>query len=299
MDADEVSFPGARAGMIRLALLTAATMVAFAANSVLNRWALLDGATGPAAFQALRVVSGAACLALLLLLKGGLPRLLVRGRALGSGSLMLYMAGFSFAYVVLDAGVGALILFGGVQVTMFAGAVLSGERPGPARWIGAIVAFGGLVWLLWPGAVGAPPVGPALLMAAAALGWGLYSLHGRGASDPLAETGANFICAAPLALALWLVLPDGMSTQGAVLAVISGAATSGLGYALWYTVLPGLDRAVAALAQLTVPVIAVIGGILLLGETASLRLVLASAVVLGGVAFGVLAPQRSIGSSGS
>lgn len=285
--------------MTRLLALTALTMVAFAANSILNRWALVDGATGPAAFQALRVASGAICLAVLLSLRGGVPRLFTPGRATGALSLLTYMVGFSFAYVALNAGVGALILFGGVQVTMFAGAVLGGERPALARWIGAGVAFGGLVWLLWPGAVGAPPFLPALLMTVAALGWGVYSLHGRGAADPLAETGANFLCAAPLALAVWVILPDVMSARGAVLAVISGAVTSGLGYALWYAVLPKLDRTVAALAQLTVPVIAAFGGVIVLGETATSRLILASAVVVGGVAFGVLAGQRTRSSRGS
>ena len=285
--------------MTRLFLLTALTMTAFAANSVLNRWALLDGETGPAAFQALRVIAGAICLAVLLSLRGGLPKLLTPGRAIGTGSLLTYMVGFSFAYVALDAGVGALILFGGVQVTMFAGALIGGERPPIARWIGAVVAFGGLIWLLWPGATGAPPVAASLLMAAAAIGWGVYSLEGRKAADPLAETGANFLCAAPFALAVWLVLPDGLSASGTIFAIVSGAVTSGLGYALWYSVLPRLDAAVAALSQLTVPVIAVVGGIIFLGELASGRLVLACAVVLGGVAFGVLAGQRSKGSSGS
>ncbi len=274
-------------------------MVAFAANSVLNRWALLDGETGPAAFQALRVFSGALCLGVLLSIRSGTPKLMAKGRALGTGALLTYMVGFSYAYVALDAGVGALILFGGVQITMFSGAVLGGERPPAARWLGSLIAFGGLVWLLWPGAAGAPSIGPAALMTAAALGWGIYSLAGRGARDPLADTGANFICAAPLALLVWAVLPDDLTMTGALLAVLSGAVTSGLGYALWYSVLPRLGAAVAALAQLTVPVIATLGGVLLLGEVATVRLVFASLVVLGGVAFGVLGGQRRIGSSGS
>ncbi|MGI9393319.1 MAG: DMT family transporter [Boseongicola sp.] len=274
-------------------------MVAFAANSVLNRWALLDGHTGPAAFQALRVISGATCLAVLLTVRSGVPKLFGKGRALGTGALLIYMVGFSFAYVVLDAGIGALILFGGVQITMFAGALLGGDRPPAARWIGSAIAFSGLVWLLWPGAVGAPPLLPAAMMAAAALGWGIYSLFGRNATDPLAETGANFICAAPLALLVWIIVPDDMTATGAMLAILSGAVTSGLGYALWYSVLPHLDAAVAALAQLTVPVIAVLGGVFLLGETTTARLVLASIVVLGGVAFGVVGGQRWSGSRGS
>ncbi len=284
---------------MRLLVLTALTMVAFAANSVLNRAALLDGQTGPAAFQALRVFSGAACLGLLLIIRSGTPKLFGKGRAVGTGALLIYMIGFSFAYVSLDAGMGALILFGGVQITMFGGAVLGGDRPAVARWLGSVIAFGGLVWLLWPGATGAPPLVPAALMAAAALGWGIYSLVGRGATDPLAETGANFICAAPLALLVWVILPDNMTATGAMLAILSGAVTSGLGYALWYSVLPRLDASVAALAQLTVPVIAVLGGVVLLGEVATPRLVFACLVVLGGVAFGVVGGQRKIGSRGS
>ena len=284
--------------MVRIALLTALTMVAFAANSVLNRWALVDGETGPAAFQAVRVASGALCLAALLALRGGLPRILMPGRAVGTGALLLYVVGFSFAYVALDAGVGALILFGGVQITMFAGAVLRGERPPLLRWIGSAVALAGLAWLLLPGG-SAPPTGAALLMAAAALGWGVYSLAGRRVAKPLSETGANFLCAAPLALAVWIMIPDGMTLEGAVLAVVSGAVTSGLGYALWYSVLPRLDAAVAALAQLTVPVIATLGGVALLGELTTARLVLASALVLGGVALGVVGGQRTSGSRAS
>ena len=284
---------------MKLFALTALTMMAFASNSVLNRWGLLDGETGPAAFQALRVVAGAVCLGVLLSLRGKMPKLLTRRRAIGTGSLMAYMLGFSFAYVSLDAGVGALILFGGVQVTMFAGALLAGERPPMLRWVGASVAFAGLIWLLWPGAVGAPPLGAALMMGVAAVAWGVYSLAGRGATDPMAETGANFICSIPFAVLAWALVQDGMSVSGAVLAVICGAVTSGLGYALWYTVLPRLDAAVAALTQLTVPVIAVVGGVLILGEVANGRLILASAVVLGGVAMGVLGGQRKRGSSAS
>ena len=283
---------------MRLLLLTALTMVAFAANSVLNRWALLDGTTGPAAFQAVRVAAGALCLGVLLAARGGLPKILAPGRAIGTGSLLIYVVGFSFAYVALDSGVGALILFGVVQITMFAGALIGGERPPPSRWIGSALALAGLAWLLLPGG-NAPSFWAATLMAAAAMGWGVYSLVGRRATDPLAETGANFLCAAPLALLIWVVMPGSMSFQGAVLAVISGAITSGLGYALWYSVLPKLEASVAALAQLTVPVIATVGGVLLLGEVATARLVMASALVIGGVAFGVLGGQRSKGSSGS
>lgn len=284
--------------MARLFLLTALTMTAFAANSLLNRAALIDGTTGPAAFGAIRLVSGALCLALLVAIRQGLPSLASRKRLVGATSLATYVVGFSFAYVALDAGVGALVLFGTVQLTMFTGAIVSGERPFMLRWAGSGLALLGLAWLVWPGMSDAPPIGAALLMAAAGLGWGIYSLAGRGATDPLGDTAANFICAAPLALLVWLILPDGMTGVGALLAVLSGAVTSGLGYALWYSLLPRLAATIAALVQLTVPVIAVAGGVALLAEPLTLRLVLASAVILGGVALGILG-QRRMGSSGS
>jgi len=266
---------------MRLFLLTALTMLAFAANSILNRMALEDGMTGPAAFAAIRLVSGALCLWLLVAWRSG--RLRPVWHPGGAASLALYVLGFSFAYVTLPAGVGALILFGGVQITMFAGALLLREAVPARRWAGAALAFGGLVWLLWPAGGAAPdPVG-AVLMAAAALGWGIYSLLGRGATDPLGATAGNFVFAAPLGLILLALLPDTATTQGAVLAVISGAVTSGCGYALWYAVLPRLGSARAAVAQLCVPVIAAAGGLLLLGEGVSLRFALASLLVLGGV----------------
>ena len=285
---------------MRLIFMICLTLIAFAANSVLNRMALSDGDTGPAAFAALRTFSGALFLAMLVTVRSGLPRLARRGRWIGTGSLTLYMLGFSYAYIALDAGVGALILFGGVQITMFAGTLLGGERPAVARWIGSVIAFLGLVWLLSPTTDTAPDTTGAVLMTLAALGWGIYSLQGRKAGDPLSETAANFICAAPFVLMAWILLPDDISIRGAFLAVLSGAVTSGMGYALWYTILPRLTSSVAALLQLTVPVIALGGGFLFLAEVPTWRFVIASAVVLGGVAFGIIAGrQRKMGSSGS
>ena len=266
---------------MRLILLTSLTMLAFAANSILNRAALAGGEAGPASFAAVRLISGAVVLCLLVVLRD--PGRIRRAFNLGNaGALALYVLGFSFAYVSLDAGVGALILFGGVQVTMFAGALIGGERVPRVRWLGAGVALAGLAVLVWPGgAVSLPPSGVAL-MAAAALGWGLYSLRGRGGADPLATTAASFLLAVPAGLIIWGVLPDGMSWAGAGLAVTSGAVTSGLGYALWYTVLPGLGATRAAVAQLSVPVIAAVGG-LALGEALSGRFWIAVVLVLGGV----------------
>ncbi|MDU8927251.1 DMT family transporter [Alisedimentitalea sp. MJ-SS2] len=269
---------------MRLFLLTTLTMVAFAANSVLNRLALDGGETGPASFALIRLVAGAVMLmALVARRQGGLaPVARWPGRA-GPGMLALYVLGFSFAYVTLGAGVGALILFGGVQVTMFAGAVLARETIPVQRWLGAGLSFAGLGYLMWPAGGTAPDLIGAALMAAAALGWGIYSLIGRGARDPLGATAANFLWAAPVGVLVWVILPDSVDAAGAGLAVLSGAITSGLGYALWYTVLPGLGASRAAVAQLTVPVIAIAGGVVFLGEELNLRVVLASIMVLGGV----------------
>ena len=260
---------------MRLFLLTALTMLAFAANSILNRMALEDGTTGPAAFAAIRLVAGALCLWALVAWRGGGMRPLWQPG--GAASLALYVLGFSFAYVSLPAGVGALILR---------------ETVPARRWAGAALAFGGLVWLLWPAGGAAPDPWGAALMAAAALGWGIYSLLGRGATDPMGATAGNFVFAAPLGLIVLAVLPDTATAQGAVLAVLSGAVTSGCGYALWYAVLPRLGSTRAAVAQLCVPVIAAAGGLLLLGEGVSLRFAMASALVLGGVLLAALPPAR-------
>ncbi|RFU12762.1 DMT family transporter [Rhodobacteraceae bacterium W635] len=289
---------------MRLFLLTALTMLAFAANSILNRMALAAGDIDAMGFAVIRVAAGAAVLVLLAIVQRRRLPLVAPGRAAGVMSLCLYLIGFSVAYLRLDAGLGALILFGCVQITMFAGAVIAGETVPRARWIGAGVALIGLAWLVWPaGAVQVPLLGT-LFMALAGAGWGVYSLAGRKSGDPLAATAANFLLAVPVCGAAALLLPGAaeppaITPRGVVLAGLSGAVTSGLGYALWYSVLPRLDSAVAGLVQLTVPVIAILGGIALLGEGVSLRLAAAGAVVLGGIAYGLLAPQRRIGSSGS
>jgi drug/metabolite transporter (DMT)-like permease len=289
---------------MRLALLTALTMLAFAANSILNRMALAGGDIDALGFAIIRVLSGAGMLvALVLIQRRGLP-MFQPGRLAGALSLCLYLLGFSIAYVQLDAGLGALILFGCVQITMFAGAILGGESVPPARWIGAGLAMAGLGWLVWPAGEVTVPLMGTVFMALAGMGWGIYSLAGRKAGDPLAATAANFLWAAPVCLIIPIFLPVQMepvdvTTNGILLACLSGAVTSGLGYALWYSLLPQLKATVAGLVQLSAPVIAILGGVALLGEGLSLRLVLAAAIVLGGIAFGLLAPQRRIGSSGS
>ncbi|KAF0675772.1 DMT family transporter [Profundibacterium mesophilum] len=284
--------------MLRLALLTALVMVAFAANSVLNRMALAGSAIGAFEFAAIRLVSGAAILALLVLLRDRNPGALAHGGPIGAAALALYVLGFSIAYLALDAGIGALILFGGVQVTMFAGAVIGGERVPPARVAGAFLALAGLAWLLWPTGVAVPSLLHGGLMALAALGWGLYSLRGRGSRDALGATAGNFLLAAPIALGALLLAPpqDGALTPtptGIVLALLSGIVTSGLGYALWYRLLPQITASSAALAQLSVPLIAVAGGALLLGEPPTARLWVAAALIIGGIAIGLVGARSA------
>jgi drug/metabolite transporter (DMT)-like permease len=275
-------------GILRLGPAVALTMVAFAANSVLNRLAVGAGDIDPASFAVIRVAAGAAVLGGLFLLrrdrKAGL-----QFRPLPAVALALYMAGFSLAYLTLDAGVGALILFGGVQITMFGGALLAGTAVPPRRWVGAAIAFGGLVLLLTPGgAVRIDPAGAALMLGAAA-GWGVYSLLGRGAADPLAATAANFVLCLPVVALLLLAGGDRHLSGGGIgLAVLAGAVTSGLGYALWYTVLPRLAATTAAVVQLSVPVIAAGAGALLLGEVVGLRFIAAAALVLGGIGLSLL-----------
>lgn len=277
---------------MRLVLLVAITMVAFAANSILNRLAISGADTGPLAFAAVRLVSGAAMLGALVMAQSGTARLRAGLSLSKAAALGLYMLGFSLAYTRLDAGLGALVMFGGVQITMFAGGMLGGERPGPVRLAGAGIALAGLAWLLWPG--GQTVVSPlgAGFMLAAALGWGLYSLMGRGSLDPLGATAGSFLVASVpvgiVAVAVW----DGMSVPGALLAVVAGALTSGLGYAMWYRLLPQMPASVAAVTQLTVPPIAIAGGAVLLGEGVGLRFILATVVVLGGVMIAALAGRR-------
>ena len=285
---------------MRLVALSALVMVAFAANSVLNRAAVGTGQIGALDFALLRAVAGAMVLIALIRLRGARLTLLEPRRVLCGAMLSTYLIGFSLAYLAMDTGLGALILFGGVQVTMFAGALVLGERPPARRWFGAGLALVGLVWLVWPGAGATAPLWAVAAMAAAALGWGVYSLMGRGSADPLGDTGAAFVWATVLGFVAVLVQTGGSMVNdatwaGMALAVISGAVTSGLGYALWYRVLPRIGASVAGLMQLSVPVIAGLGGALLLAETPTRAMVLAGAVVLGGIGWG-LWPQRTKGS---
>lgn len=271
---------------MRIFLLTALTMLAFAANSVLNKLGVTDGGMEPLDFAMLRLWSGALMLLLLVWLrrKPTTSQTSETGSLIGTASLLVYVLGFSLAYATLEAGVGALILFGVVQLTMFMAAALTREHIPALQYVGCGVAFAGLVALLWPVGAEAPDLWGAILMAAAGVGWGVYTLVGRGAASPLLRTERNFRYAALFmgVVAIGIGLPVG-APLGLMCAVASGALTSALGYALWYRVLPQLRTTIAATAQLTVPVIALGGGALFLGEELTLRFALSSLLVLGGV----------------
>ncbi|MFZ5933715.1 DMT family transporter [Pseudomonas sp. HS6-2] len=269
------------------------SLVAFAANSIFCRLALRDGAIDAESFTVVRLASGAVFLLLLI-------RLRKRGMALGGcwkGGLALYLYAylFSVAYLQLGAGVGALVLFGAVQITMFAVAWLRGERLSARTLLGMLIAFAGLVLLLLPGAE-APPLLSALVMAASGVAWGAYSLLGKGSPNPLADTAGNFVRSLPLLLVLGVVMlalaRTHVSPAGLLYALASGVLASGAGYAVWYGVVKQVSAQQAATMQLSVPVIAALGGVVLIGEPMSLRLLLASLVVLGGVALALL-PVRT------
>lgn len=274
----------------RLTLLTTITMIAFAGNSLLCRFALSGGSIDAASFTTLRLVSGALTLAALVLAGGRSGR--ITGNWPSAAALLGYAAGFSFAYVSLPTATGALLLFGAVQATMIGYGLFVGERPNAQQMGGIVLASGGLVVLFLPG-LQAPPIGGALLMVGAGISWGVYSLRGRGRSDPSRATAGNFLRAAPLALLIsaTMLRSAHAAPRGIALAVASGAVTSGLGYAMWYSVLPSLRATTAATVQLSVPAIAALGAVLLLREPITARLALSAAAVLGGVAWYTLAKR--------
>lgn len=271
----------------RVITLTTLAMLAFAGNSILCRLALKATAIDAASFTAIRLISGAAMLWLLVCMR--------RGAATGGGNwlsafmLFAYAAGFSFAYLSLPAATGALILFGAVQATMITHGIVKGERLQGRQLAGLVLACTGLVGLMLPG-LSAPPLFGSVLMLAAGAAWGIYSLRGKGAGDPLRVTTGNFIRAVPFAVALSAVSFQAISVDGAGFwyALASGALTSGVGYAIWYAALPALKATNAATVQLSVPLIAAMGGIAFLGEALTLRLAIASVAILGGIALVIL-----------
>jgi drug/metabolite transporter (DMT)-like permease len=275
---------------LRTTIYTSFAMVAFAANSILCRKALGTAAIDPAGFTALRLVSGALVLGVLVL--SGTIRRRDADRSSGNwvsaAMLFLYAVTFSFAFVRLQAGTGALILFGAVQATMILTAIFRGERPGLMEYMGLAAALAGLAYLVLPG-LQAPSLEGALLMAAAGTAWGVYTLRGRGAVNPAAVTADNFIRSLPFVLIVVLLSLGRVhiSAPGALLAMVSGGLTSALGYVVWYAALPNLSTTRAALVQLVVPVLAAGGGVLVLSEPLSLRLVLSAGLILGGIALAI------------
>lgn len=275
---------------LRIFTLTALAMIAFAANSILARLALTGGDIGPWGFTAIRFISGAACLALII----GPTKTLRQGSWKAALALLLYGVFFSYAYISLSAGTGALILFAAVQITMIGGGLLAGERLRILQWLGLILAMSGLVYLMLPTIAPPSPVG-AVMMATAGLGWGLYSLMGRGKGDPTALTAGNFlraaiICAVVTVPVLFTFPENKLAPTGIGLALTSGILTSGLGYVIWYMALKYLTSTRAGIAQLTVPIIAAIGGMLFIAEPFTGRFFIAMCLTLGGVALATLKP---------
>ncbi len=275
---------------MRLFLLVALTMTAFAANSILNRIGVANYGMHPMDFAAIRVVSGALMLWLLVYLRPARrPAIWTSKRMAGAAALAIYMVGFSWAYITLGAGVGALILFGVLQIVVFGWAVIEGQNIPALRWVGAIIALVGLCVLLWPSGIEALPLGGTIAMIAAGIGWAAYTLLGRTEGDALGATASNFLLCAPLTGLLMIMAGGGvMNVPGVMTAIVAGAVTSGLGYALWYRVLPELPTTIAGIAQLSVPVIAVAAGVAFLAEPLTGRLLFAGMLVLGGIAVSLL-----------
>ncbi|MFB3063168.1 MAG: DMT family transporter [Gammaproteobacteria bacterium] len=273
-------------------------MLAFAANSVLCRMALGVEAIDAISFTSIRLLSGATTLLVIVLASAKKDRLRSGGSWMSSAMLFLYALPFSLAYISLDAGTGALILFAAVQITMVGTALLFGDRPHPMEWIGLTLALLGLIYLLLPG-LSAPPLGAAAMMFLAGVCWGIYSLRGRKASNPLVDTASNFLRCVPAALAVSLLFADEiwLSSKGVVLAITSGALASGLGYVIWYSALRGMSATRAATVQLSVPVIAALGGILFLAESLTIRLTLSSALILGGIGLAIFG-SRNVARAG-
>lgn len=281
---------------LRTAVLTAVAMLAFAGNSVLCRMALGQELIDAASFTTIRILAGAITLALILLARRR-PAVTAPNWP-GVLALFGYMVFFSFAYRSLTAATGALLLFGTVQMTMLATALRNGERFSLLAWAGLFAAFSGLVYLLAPGVAAPDPLGAAL-MALAGVAWGVYSLIGQRSDSALLATSTNFVYCVPIALGLSIAFASSMdvSAQGAILAVASGALASGVGYAIWYAALSGLTAGSAATVQLSVPVIAAIAGVVLLSEPLSLRLVVASALTIGGIWLALATRLRDVSAN--
>jgi drug/metabolite transporter (DMT)-like permease len=277
----------------RAVAYTTLAMLAFAGNSILCRMALAEKAIDPASFTAIRLISGAIVLLLIVGGSGKIKTIPRHGSWMSALMLFLYAIGFSYAYMELSAGTGALILFGFVQATMITMALFAGARPARVEWIGWFMAITGLIWLMLPG-VEAPSMLGALLMATAGIAWGVYSIRGRAVSDALGSTASNFTRSLAAVAVLMLVLqgPFETTAHGALLAIVSGALTSGVGYVIWYAALKSLTSIQAALVQLSVPAIAAAAGVWLLAEPVGLRFLIAAALILGGICLALLGKTK-------
>lgn len=278
---------------MRIAVLTILAMCAFAANSVFCRLALGNAVIDPAGFTVIRLTSGAAVLWLVAVFRKRQPGTEGKGNWISAAMLFLYAICFSFAYLSLSAGTGALILFAAVQITMISTAIFQGERLRLSQWFGICLALAGLAYLVMPGLTAPDPPGAAL-MAAAGIAWGIYSLRGRSSGDPVSSTGGNFMRSVPLILVVALLSASNLhfTAKGILWAVASGVLASALGYVIWYAALKGISAARAATVQLSVPVLAAVGGIFFLSENLTLRLVFAAAAILGGLAFVLAAKAK-------
>jgi drug/metabolite transporter (DMT)-like permease len=280
---------------MKTGLFTVFALTAFAANSIFCRLALGAATIDAASFTTIRLASGAGLLVLLTAIFKERTSHTPRGNRVSAALLFIYAVAFSFAYLGLSAGTGALILFGAVQLTMIFAALRSGERPHPLEWAGLVLALAGMVYLVFPGLTAPSPTNSAL-MAIAGIAWGVYSIQGRGTLNPLTDTTHNFVYALPIAVAVNVVMFRDLhiSAEGALLAVLSGALASGVGYVVWYAALRGLTAMRAATVQLAVPVLAAAGGVIFLSEQVSLRLFLSAVVILGGVGLALAGRQYSV-----
>jgi len=270
--------------LLKTIILTGLALIAFAANSILCRLALGSEAIDASSFTVIRLLSGTIVLLIIVTSTRNTKNVSTKGSWSASLMLFIYATTFSYAYISLDTGTGALILFGSVQVTMILLSVIAGTRLHFTEWAGVTIAFTGFVYLILPG-VTAPSTIGFLLMAVAGIAWGIYTLNGRGSKSPLMDTAYNFFRTTPfiILLALITIKNTNYSSEGIILALLSGGITSGIGYTIWYIALGGLSTTQAAVLQLSVPVIATLGGVIFISETITVRLIISAAMVLGGI----------------
>ena len=275
--------------LIKTIAFTVFALVAFAANSVLCRLALGEETIDASSFTAIRLLSGAIVLLVILQFSGNKNNSSTKGSWLATIMLFVYAASFSFAYITLDTGTGALILFGAVQITMILLSLICGNKLHVTEWVGVTIAFIGFVYLVLPG-VSTPSVIGFSLMTIAGVAWGIYTLKGRGSVNPLTDTAYNFARSIPLVIVLAVMSYQTahISSKGILLAILSGGIASGIGYTIWYFALGGLSTSQAAVVQLSVPVIAALGGVIFVSEKISLRLTLSALLILGGILLVVL-----------